>query len=387
MAAIENFVLKIKVEGQKAVDDLSKSVTNLGTTIGGFGVNAGKMTSAISGIVGGLGGLVTIAGTAATAFVGLGLKAIAMADDLSDISDATGIASGALNNFRNSLVDAGGKTEDFSTLAAKLNQNVGEAAVGNEKAQKAFQKLGVYVTDAGGAVRNTGDILRDAIAKLAAIQDPATRAAMAVDIFGKSAAKLDFTKLNAANDFAKDEQIAQLAKYQAAIDNISKSVNDSLIASAETISWKSLGYPYNGKTEALIFDVQIKKEVNEYMFNLYRKGRVLNHSVGMRYVKMFLCIDSDEAYYSSEKANWDKYYPQVMNKELADEKGFFWAVTEAKIIEGSAVVKGSNEFTPVMEIEIEKQEPTVEVTQEIEPIVQVTHEVEKQLLKELLNKF
>jgi len=231
MAAIENFVLKIKVEGQKAVDDLSKSVSNLGTTIGGFGGYAGKMTSAIGGIVGGLGGMATIAGTAATAFVGLGMKAIAMADELSDVSDATGIAAGSLNNFKNSLVAAGGKSEDFSVLALKLNQTLGDAAGGNETAQKAFQKLGVFVTDAGGKVRNTGDVLRDAIAKLAAIEDPATRAAMAVDIFGKSANKLDFTKLNAANDFAKDAQIAQLAKYQSAIDAIAQSVNDSLIES------------------------------------------------------------------------------------------------------------------------------------------------------------
>lgn len=229
MAAIENFVLKIKVEGQKAVDNLSKSVADLGSTVSGFGANAGKMTSAISGIVGGMGGLATIAGTVATAFAGLGLRAIALADELSDISDATGISAGALNNFKNSLVDAGGKTEDFASLAAKLNQNVGDAAGGSETAQKAFQKLGVYVTDAGGRVRNTGDILRDAIAKLAAIEDPATRAAMAVDLFGKTANKLDFTKLNAANDPFKDEQIAQLAKYQAAIDGVSKSINDNLI--------------------------------------------------------------------------------------------------------------------------------------------------------------
>ena len=231
MAAIENFVLKIKVEGQKAVDDLSKSVSNLGTTIGGFGGYAGKMTSAISGIVGGLGGMATIAGTAATAFVGLGLKAIALADELSDISDATGIASGALNNFRNSLVDAGGKTEDLAVLALKLNQNIGDAAGGNEKAQQAFKKLGVYVTDAGGAVRNTGDILRDAISKLAGIENQSVASALAVDIFGKSAAKYDFKQLNAANDFAKDEQVAQLIKYQKAIDSIAKSVNDSLITS------------------------------------------------------------------------------------------------------------------------------------------------------------
>ena len=229
MAAIENFVLKIKVEGQKAVDDLSKSVSGLGTTIGGFSANAGKMTSAISGIVGGMAGMATIAATAATAFVGLGMKAIALADALGDISDATGISAGALNNFRNSLVDAGGKAEDFDTLAVKLNQNLGDAATGGEQAQKAFQKLGVYVRDAGGNVRNTGDVLRDAISKLAAIEDPAKRASLAVDIFGKNAAKLDFTKLNAANDPFKDAQIAQLIKYQNAIDAIAKSVSDNLL--------------------------------------------------------------------------------------------------------------------------------------------------------------
>ena len=229
MAAVENFVLKIKVEGQKAVDDLSKSVTNLGTTVGGFGAYAGRMTSAISGIVGGMAGIASIAATAATAFVGLGMKAIALADELGDVSDATGIAAGALNTFRNSIVDAGGKADDMATLALKLNQTLGDAAVGNEKAQDAFRKLGVFVTDAGGAVRNTGDVLRDAIAKLAAIEDPAKRASLAVDFFGKTANKLDFTKLNAANDFAKDEQIAQLTKYQNAIDAIAKSVSDSLL--------------------------------------------------------------------------------------------------------------------------------------------------------------
>ena len=105
------------------------------------------------------------------------------------------------------------------------------------------------------------------------------------------------------------------------------------------------------------------------MFNQYRKGYVLNHSVGMRYVKIYLCIDSEEASYSSEKANWDKYYSQVVNKDVADEKGYFWAVTEAKVIEGSAVVKGSNCATPVMELEEEKQDiEAVNNTSKFEPL-------------------
>lgn len=146
---------------------------------------------------------------------------------------------------------------------------------------------------------------------------------------------------------------------------IADSANDNLIATAELMDWRKLGFKFQGATEALIFNAQIKKDVNEFMFNLYRKGRVLNHSVGMRYIKMFLCINSNEATYSSEKSNWDKYYPNVVNQDIADQKGYFWAVTEAMVIEGSAVVKGSNEYTPAMEIEIEKNE-AVENTSNIE---------------------
>lgn len=144
-------------------------------------------------------------------------------------------------------------------------------------------------------------------------------------------------------------------------DIISDSQNDGLKAYTKTLSWQALGQNYLGNTQALIFEGEIKKDRNDSMFHHYRKGHVLNHSVGMNYVKLFLCVDSDDPAYSSEKANWDKYYPQVANKEVADEKGYFWAVTEAKIVEGSAVVKGSNPATPILEIEpsddTQKNEP------------------------------
>ncbi len=165
------------------------------------------------------------------------------------------------------------------------------------------------------------------------------------------------------------KQLLLLQEHEMEFDKIiADSLVDKLNAYTEIKSFKSLGFNYEGNTEALIFDVQIKKDVNEYMFDLYRKGRVTQHSVGMRYIKIFLCIDSNEPNYSSEKANWDKYYSEVVNKELVNEKGFFWAVTEAKVIEGSAVVKGSNECTPVMEIEIEKTEAVVD-TSKNEPSV------------------
>ena len=135
-------------------------------------------------------------------------------------------------------------------------------------------------------------------------------------------------------------------------------ISDNVSAKVKKMSWKSLGFDLEGETEALIFDAEISKNRNDFMFNQYAKGYVKEHSIGMRYSKMSLAINSESKWDIEEKETWDKYYSEIANKELADEKGYFWAVTEAKIIEGSAVVKGSNYATPTISIEAVKDTPS-----------------------------
>jgi hypothetical protein len=137
---------------------------------------------------------------------------------------------------------------------------------------------------------------------------------------------------------------------------------DDLKAYTETMTWKDLGFKWEGETECLVFESQVKQERNGFMFKEYKAGHVRNHSVGMQYVKMFTCINDKD--YPAQKQNWDKYFPLVANKEETEEAGYFWAVTEAKVIEGSAVKRGSNWATPTLENNM-KQEP-VEATP-IEP--------------------
>jgi hypothetical protein len=127
-------------------------------------------------------------------------------------------------------------------------------------------------------------------------------------------------------------------------------ISDDVIATAQSMLWSELGESFTGKTEALIFDSVVSEDRNEFMFEQYLKGYVKQHSVGMRYVSLFLCINSMDAYYSGEKDNWDKYITQVANVEQATEQGYFWAVTEAKLVEGSAVVLGSNSATPTLQV-------------------------------------
>lgn len=122
---------------------------------------------------------------------------------------------------------------------------------------------------------------------------------------------------------------------------------DDLKVSVKNYTWRELGYDADGETEALIFDSNIKAERNSYMFDQYLKGYVNNHSVGMGYVKLGMAINDDD--YPAEKALWDKYFPEIVNYKDAEKQGYFWAVTEAKVFEGSSVPLGSNPITPTLQ--------------------------------------
>jgi hypothetical protein len=170
------------------------------------------------------------------------------------------------------------------------------------------------------------------------------------------------------NKSAKEQKnLLLLQEHKMTFDHI---ISDNVDVSVKEVKWSDLGYSYKGTTEALTFDVLIDKQRNPFMFDQYAKGYVKEHSVGMRYVKMELAINSDSKWDVEEKEIWDNYIDQVANKEQAEEQGFFWAVLEAKIVEGSAVVKGSNFATPTINVEAVKDDtPTItteptEVTQE-----------------------
>lgn len=141
-------------------------------------------------------------------------------------------------------------------------------------------------------------------------------------------------------------------------------ISDDIKASVKKYTWKELGYNADGETEALVFTTVLHKERNPYMFEQYERGRVKQHSVGMIYVKVELAINSDKDYYKEEKTTWDKYIDLIINKKDAERVGYFWAVLEAKAVEGSAVVFGSNPITPTISIKNEPFNDTQKQEQE-----------------------
>ncbi len=167
--------------------------------------------------------------------------------------------------------------------------------------------------------------------------------------------------------------------------DFSNVISDSAKGSVVSMTWKQLGLPYNGKTEALIFESTIDRLRNGFMLKQYANGWVKNHSVGMQYIDLELAINTEADYDKEYKDLWDEYYPVIANKEVADERGYFWVVKQARIVEGSAVVMGSNSATPTLETK-EELEPSKD-TLDIEAEQSLQKEKQEQLVKGLLNKF
>jgi hypothetical protein len=149
---------------------------------------------------------------------------------------------------------------------------------------------------------------------------------------------------------AENKEVYLLQEHAMTFEKI---ITDEVEAYTKNINWRTLGVEIEGTTQALLFNSTIKRERNPFMFDQYKKGYVKNHSVGMRYIQIDMAINDKD--YKVEFEIWNKYFDQIANKEEAENISYFFAVTEAKAIEGSAVPIGSNRITPVLDTD--KQPP------------------------------
>lgn len=114
------------------------------------------------------------------------------------------------------------------------------------------------------------------------------------------------------------------------------------------LSLVEFGINRAGTTQALIFETEIMKSFDARTFERYKSGRATQHSIGLMYMKIQLAVNDKK--YAEEKDIWDKYSKQIINLDYVEEKGYFWAVPEIKLLENSVVLIGSNELTPTLEV-------------------------------------
>jgi len=135
------------------------------------------------------------------------------------------------------------------------------------------------------------------------------------------------------------------------------------------VDWSLVGKNYLGKTEALVFEINkdaiTRKDV---LASIENKVSEFQNSIRMVYYKLNLGLNSNAKENASNKAYYDARINDIVNKEVAEEDGYFWGVEELGIYkEGSLVVAGgSNDATSIYSKEFEavdntsKNEPSID---------------------------
>jgi lambda family phage tail tape measure protein len=134
----------------------------------------------------------TVAGASLSA---VGLTALKFADQINDVAKANEVAVETVLELSTALTLNGGEAENVGKLFSSLANKLDEAGTGNKKAEETFAKLGVSISDIKKL--SPDELFRKTLNSLAQIENPMTRNAMAMELFGKAIKGIDIKGMNA----------------------------------------------------------------------------------------------------------------------------------------------------------------------------------------------
>jgi len=163
---------------------LNKGLDSAGKKAKGFG----------SGIAGAMKAAVSPAALAAAAIASVGLalmkvnQAMERLDEVAKKSKSLGISGQNLMGFQHAAELAGVSAGGLSTAMQKMQKGVGEAMGGTGLAKDAIADMGIELKSFG--LLDADEQFLQLADKIAAIQNPAERAAMATAVFGRAGADM-----------------------------------------------------------------------------------------------------------------------------------------------------------------------------------------------------
>lgn len=109
-------------------------------------------------------------------------------DDLAKLSARLDVPIQSLQELRFAAAQTGTEATHLTTGFQRFTKSISEASTGLSTPLRAFEALGVQITNTDGTLRGTEDILNDVADGMAGIQNPADRVRIAFDLFGKAGA-------------------------------------------------------------------------------------------------------------------------------------------------------------------------------------------------------
>tara|TARA_A100001515_G_scaffold13195_1_gene9963 strand:+ start:109 stop:1977 length:1869 start_codon:yes stop_codon:yes gene_type:complete len=192
------------------------NIKRLGNSMQGVEGKAKNLGMAVRGVGSAFKALFAAAAVAGfSAFV---KGAIDSADAFGKLSTRTGIAADKLQAYANAGKLADVSQSDLETGLRTLARTQGEAADGVKTYSEAYAKLGLSVKKADGSLKPSDELLGEIADKFADLPNGPEKAAIAMDIFGRSGSKL-ITLLNGGTEalerfnYETSENFAQNAEY------------------------------------------------------------------------------------------------------------------------------------------------------------------------------
>ena len=164
------------------------NIRRLGNSMQGVQGKVNNLKMAVGGLSGAFKALG--AALAVGAFVKGAQDALQMADAVGKLSTRTGIAANTLFAYRNAAELADVSNEQLTTGLLQLSKNMLEAAKGTETYAAAYRALGVSVVTPSGQLRSANEVFEDIADRFKQLPDGATKAAVAMRLFGRSGAQL-----------------------------------------------------------------------------------------------------------------------------------------------------------------------------------------------------
>lgn len=153
-----------------------------------------------------------LAGAFAGAFavrqiVQFGNESLQLADDIGKLADSVDVSTTFLQQYQYAAEQSGISTEGFTKALRFFSKGVGEATMGTGLAKRAFEEMGISLTDASGATKKTEDLFKEFFVTLESIEEPFKRNGLLAQVFG-SRVGIQMANLIKSGTVAMDELAA-----------------------------------------------------------------------------------------------------------------------------------------------------------------------------------
>ena len=228
-ARIGSLVAELSANTASFQKDMGKAAAILNS-------HAAGMNKTVAGIERGISRMGTAFVTAfsAAAIARFGKSVLDMGEDFANLSEKTGVSVEKLSEFAHGAKLSDVSIEELSGGLRKLSINMAEASTnGTGQMAEAFRALGISVTDSNGKLRDTASVFEDLAGKFAGAKDGPEKAAIAVQLLGKSGSDL-IPLLNGLAQTSEEARRLGLVMSKDAADN-AKLFNDEMARLAQQL--------------------------------------------------------------------------------------------------------------------------------------------------------